>query len=257
MFFWSNEFMAEKGAGKIRLDSALVLRGLVSSRARGEVLIKEGSIVVDGVVIKNKSFLVGHEDTPTLLREDLKWVSRGAFKLEHALNRWKIDPKGKVVLDIGAGTGGFTEVLLSRGAKKVFALDVGHKQLAAKLRTHPKVVNMEGVHINNVMLSDFRKPLDIIVIDVSFISLTKVLPKVKTLLREGGTLIALVKPQFEVGKAHIGKGVVSDPKLHSSVVAKIEAFVARLGFVIEGVITSPILGGDGNKEFLLYVHSGK
>lgn len=241
-----------EGEKKTRLDSTLVERGLVSSRARGEALITEGSVVVNGKVVKSKSFLVETADTIALLKEDLKWVSRGALKLEHALNRWKIDPKGKIILDVGAGTGGFTEVLLSRGAKKVFALDVGHGQLAEKLRSHPKVVNMEGVHVNDLTLSDLKKPVDMIVVDVSFISLEKILPKAKELLREGGVLVLLIKPQFEVGKEHIGKGIVSDLKLHSHVAMRIEAATAKLGFSVEGVIASPILGGSGNKEFLLH-----
>ena len=239
-------------AKKVRLDRTLPERGLVSSRARGEVLITEGNVAVDGVVVKNKSFLVGKENMVTLLREDIKWVSRGALKLDHALDRWAIDPKGKIILDVGASTGGFTEVLLSRGAKKIYALDVGHGQLVAKLSTDPRVVDMEGVHISDAKLSDFKKPIDMIVVDVSFISLEKVLPKVKELLRSGGELILLIKPQFEVGKKHIGKGIVSDPKLHSDVAMRIEALAEELGFCVQGVIASQVLGGDGNKEFLLY-----
>ena len=247
---------SEEKEKKARLDSVLVLRVLVSSRARGEALINGGNVTVDGRVVKDKSFGVGGEDNVALLKEDLKWVSRGALKLEHALDRWNIDPKGKTVIDIGASTGGFTEVLLSRGAKKVFALDVGHGQLAKKLISDPRVVNMEGTHISDVKLSDFKKLVEMVVIDVSFISLEKVLPKAKELLRDGGVLLALIKPQFEVGKMHIGRGIVSNPKLHSSVAMRIEAVATELGFSVEGVIASPILGGSGNKEFLLYACLG-
>ena len=245
--------MAEKGRmKKSRLDVALVTRKLVSSRARGETLITGGNVTVNGAVVKNKSFSVEADYTVVLTKKDLAWVSRGALKLEHALDRFAIDPKGKTVLDIGAGTGGFTEVLLSRGAKKVFALDVGHGQLAAKLGAHAKVVNMEGTHVNDIALSRLGKPVDMIVVDVSFISLEKVLPKAKELLKKDGILILLIKPQFEVGKEQIGRGIVSDPKLHSDVAMRIEATVAKLGFTVFGVIASPILGGSGNKEFLLY-----
>ncbi len=236
----------------MRLDSALVSRGLVSSRARGEALIKEGGVAVNGKTAKNKSVLVSEDDKIVLVKEDLKWVSRAALKLEHALLRWNIDPKGKTVIDIGASTGGFTEVLLSRGAKRVYALDVGHGQLAPKLCANPRVVNMEGKHINNTTPDDFQKPADMIVIDVSFISLEKVFPKIKELLKKGGALVALIKPQFEVGKAQIKKGIVSDPKLHSAVAMRIEAALVSMGFSVEGVIASPILGGSGNKEFLLH-----
>lgn len=239
---------------KIRLDSALVSRGLVSSRVRGEALILSGGVMVNGKMAKNKSFLVGNDDELLLKKEELQWVSRAALKLEHALTRWQIDPKGKTIIDVGASTGGFTEVLLTHGAKLVYALDVGRGQLAEKLRTHPRVVSMEGMHINSATRSDFAKLADMIVVDVSFISLEKVFPKIKELLRKGGALIALIKPQFEVGKEHIKKGIVSDPKLHSEVAMRIEAAITKLGFSVEGVIESPILGGSGNKEFLLHAH---
>ena len=255
MFFCSNEFMEEvRTTPPERLDRALVTRGLVSSRARGEALIRDGGVDVNGVIVMSKSFLVGTADLVTLLKGDLEWVSRAALKLASALEHWQIDPKGKVALDIGASTGGFTEVLLSRGAQKVYALDVGHGQLATKLLASTKVVNMESVHIKDVSVKDFAEPIDMIVVDVSFISLEKVLPKAKALLHAGGILIALIKPQFEVGKEHVGKGVVTDPKLHASVVDRIKECATALGFAVEGVIASPILGGDGNKEFLLYTN---
>lgn len=246
----------KKGGKKVRLDSVLVERWLVSSRSRGEVLIKDGKVAVNGAVVKNKSFLVEATDTVALLKEDLKWVSRGALKLEHALDHWKISPRGKTVLDIGAGTGGFTEVLLSRGAKKVYALDVGHGQLVPKLRDNPRVINMEGIHVNNVAPFDFEEPIDMIVVDVSFISLEKVFTKIKELLKKGGTLVVLIKPQFEVGKKHIGKGIVSDPRLHLSAVMHIKDAAEKLGFSVLGAIKSPILGGSGNKEFLLCARRG-
>jgi 23S rRNA (cytidine1920-2'-O)/16S rRNA (cytidine1409-2'-O)-methyltransferase len=245
--------MSDKEKGKsVRLDSTLVLRGLVSSRARGAALIAGGHVAVGKAVVDDKSFLVSETDTVSLLKADLEWVSRAALKLTHALDHWHIDPGGKVALDIGASTGGFTEVLLSRGAKKVYALDVGHGQLAEKLVNDPRVESMEGMHIKDVSPAQFSEPVALIVIDVSFISLEKVLPKAKELLEKNGTLVALIKPQFEVGKAHIKKGIVSDPKLHARVVKHVETVATALGFVVEGVIASPIKGGDGNKEFLMY-----
>ncbi|OGZ08237.1 MAG: hypothetical protein A3D65_02690 [Candidatus Lloydbacteria bacterium RIFCSPHIGHO2_02_FULL_50_13] len=242
----------KKGEKNIRLDRALFLRRLVSSRARGEALIKEGGVSVNGVVVKNKSALVRDADVVALLMKESAWVSRGALKLLHALELWKINPKGKTVIDIGASTGGFTEVLLSRGAKKVYAVDVGHGQLAEKLLADPRVVNMEGIHIEKLSPSDVEGIAGMVVIDASFISLEKVLPKAKELLKKKGVLVALIKPQFEVGKARIKKGIVNDPKLHAEVCRKIEGVAQELGFAVLGVILSPVLGGDGNKEFLLF-----
>lgn len=244
-------------AKKIRLDAALLERGLVTSRARGEVLIREKNVTIDGEVVTMKSRLVDDENEIALLRPDMAWVSRAALKLEHALTHWKVIPKGMTVLDVGASTGGFTQVLLSRGAKMVYALDVGHGQLDSTLKNDARVINMEGVHINDVTLADFdKKRVAMIVVDVSFISLEKVLPKAKELLRKDGMLIALIKPQFEVGKKLIKKGIVVDPKLHTEVARQIETFVEKLGFTVLGVIASPILGGDGNKEFLIYAQYG-
>ena len=240
----------------VRLDKALVLRGLVSSRVRAQSLIRARGVKVDGKIVTDKDFAVEDDTAIVLVTNDLEWVSRAGVKLEHALRFWKIDVKNKVALDIGASTGGFTEVLLSLGAKKVYALDVGHGQLAEKLRTNKKVVNMEGVHIKNVTRADFDERIAIAVIDVSFISLEKVIPKAKELLKRDGILVMLIKPQFEVGKESIGKGVVTDPKLHAKVAARIESFVHELGFQVEGVIVSPILGSSGNKEFLLYARYG-
>lgn len=236
----------------MRLDRALVERGLATSRTRAEALIDEGGVSVNGVVVNEKDFPVKPKDKLVMVREELRWVSRAGIKLAHAMERWHIDVKGKVALDIGASTGGFTDVLLSHGVGKVFALDVGHGQLAPKILNDKRVINMEGVHIKDVTKKDFDEKIDIIVIDVSFISLDKVLPKAKELLKKNGVIIMLIKPQFEVGKENIGKGVVTDPKLHANVAMKIENLTMELGFEVLGVLASPILGGDGNKEFLLY-----
>jgi 23S rRNA (cytidine1920-2'-O)/16S rRNA (cytidine1409-2'-O)-methyltransferase len=235
----------------IRLDKALVLRGLVPSRARAQALITEGKVSVNGKSITASDHNVRETDTVLLLGEDIPWVSRGGCKLEHALVHWGIDTEGKVALDIGASTGGFTDVLLSRGAKKVYALDVGHEQLAEKLQNDPRVVNMEGVHIKDVSAADFPEPISLIVTDVSFISLAHILPKMKELLVQEGVAVLLVKPQFEVGKDFIKKGVVKDPALHQHVLTEIALRAKGLGFSVSEPIPSPILGGDGNKEFLL------
>lgn len=236
-----------------RLDKELVSRGIVRSRARARVLIEEGGVFVNGIVVIKPDAEITVMDDITLSKEDIPWVSRAGSKLEHALLYWHIDPIGKTVLDIGASTGGFTDVLLSLGAKRVYALDVGHGQLAEKLRNDPRVVNMEGIHITDVSEKDFPDRIEMIVTDVSFISLEKILPKVKELLKEG-VFIALIKPQFEVGRERINKGVVRDPVLHEEVLAHIKNEAAALGFVVDGVTPSPILGGDGNKEFLMCAH---
>lgn len=241
----------------VRLDKALVERGLVSSRARAQSLIRSKGVKVDGKIVTDKDFIVDEETKVVLVTQDLRWVSRAGLKLEHALSFWHIDVNGKIALDVGASTGGFTDVLLDGGIKKVYAIDVGHGQLAEKIRTNKKVVNMEGVHINTVTKTTFKEKIDIVVIDVSFISVEKVLPYIKSLLKKDGVLIILVKPQFEVGKADIGKGIVTDPKLHAKVAGRIETVVHDLGFHVAGVVASPILGGDGNKEFLLYAHLGE
>jgi 23S rRNA (cytidine1920-2'-O)/16S rRNA (cytidine1409-2'-O)-methyltransferase len=237
---------------RIRLDTALVERGFISSRTRAQALIRAGGVFVNGKLVEDKDQLINANDKVVLGKEDIPWVSRSGVKLEHALTRWKIDPKGKVALDVGASTGGFTDVLLSRGAKKVIALDVGHKQLAKKLLDDPRVINMEGKHIKDATKKEIGGAMDLIVIDVSFISLEHVLPVIKGLLKKNGDVIALIKPQFEVGKAKIKKGIVTDPMLHAEAVRRIEDVTEKLGFSVLGVMISPILGGEGNKEFLIY-----
>lgn len=239
----------------LRLDKALVLGGYVPSRARAQKLITEGKVSVNGIIATESDRMVANGDAISLLGEDFPWVSRGGIKLEHALRHWHIDPKGMVVLDIGASTGGFTDVLLTHGAQRVYALDVGHNQLAEKLAKDPRVVNMEGTHIADVKGEHFAEPPDMIVIDVSFISVTKVLPRAKELLNSGGVIIALIKPQFEVGKRDVGKGVVKDGALHERVLREVTLAAQNAGFRIEGVIASPIEGGDGNKEFLMLLRA--
>jgi 23S rRNA (cytidine1920-2'-O)/16S rRNA (cytidine1409-2'-O)-methyltransferase len=235
----------------LRLDKALVERNIVTSRTRAQAVIGEGKVSLNGKVVTDPDHTVKEEDTIALLQPDFPWVSRGGLKLLHAIDHWHIDLGGKIALDIGASTGGFTDVLLERGVAKVYALDVGHGQLALKLKNDPRVVNMEGIHISDVMQENFDEPIDIITIDVSFISITKVLPQAKALLSQGGFVIALIKPQFEVGKKDIGKGVVKDAALHERVLREVTDAAQGLGMEVVETITSPIMGGDGNKEFLM------
>lgn len=239
----------------VRVDKALVQRGLVLSRARAALLVLDGKVGVNGEIVRDRTFMVRTIDEVALLSEDIPWVSRAGLKLVHALDYFGVDPKGKVALDIGASTGGFTDVLLSRGATRVYALDVGHDQLATKLLKDARVVDMSGTHINEVSRAQFAPEPSLIVVDVSFISLTKILHKVKELGGDNGQVLLLVKPQFEVGREFINKGIVKDPVLHERVISDIFVFAEALGFTVSDAIPSPILGGDGNKEFLLYLSS--
>lgn len=242
-------------ASPIRLDSLLVARGLVQSRDRAKKLIKEGILVNSKRVSKPDAKIPS--DAEILIEgEDIPWVSRGGLKLERAFELWDLDVKNLTCLDIGASTGGFTDVLLSHDAKKVYALDVGHGQLAEKIRENPRVVNMEGTHINDVGGDQFTEPIDFICIDVSFISLDHVLPKASELISEGGQIVALIKPQFEMGKKYKA-GVVRDPEKHIEVINKIKLLAKQIGLEEMGLEESPILGGKGNKEFLILLKKSK
>lgn len=236
----------------MRLDKYLIAEGKSTSRERAKALITEGGVLVNNKVVTKPSYSVVSEDVVEVKGSEIPWVSRAALKLEKACDFWDIDVSKKVCLDIGASTGGFTEVLLSRGAQKVYAVDVGHGQLHERLLHDQRVVNLEGVHIKDVTPSDLEETIDCVVTDVSFISLEKVLPKIDELLSREGFFVALIKPQFEVGKDGTKKGVVHDPEKHKEVVAHIEDIVAQKGFVVVGVTESPIEGGDGNKEFLIF-----
>ncbi len=238
-------------ADKERLDKALVLRGLAGSRGRSKELIKEGAVSHNGKVTTDPSEETAEDDIVVLSRNDIPWVSRSALKLLHALDHFTVDVTGKYVVDIGAATGGFTEILLSRGAAHVYALDVGHGQLHERLRADKRVTNMEGVHIKEVKREDFPLKAELVTIDVSFISLTKVLEEAMSLLEKGGRIIALIKPQFEVGKEAINKGLVKDEKLRQRVIAEVALYARSLGLTVSDAEPSPILGGDGNKEFLI------
>jgi 23S rRNA (cytidine1920-2'-O)/16S rRNA (cytidine1409-2'-O)-methyltransferase len=237
---------------RMRLDKALVALGQGISRTKAQRLITEGHVTVDGDVVFEPSMPVRGDARIAITGDDVPWVSRAALKLLHALDTWDIRVDGKSCLDIGSSTGGFTEVLLSRGASHVIALDVGTGQLAEKLRGDPRVRSIEGVHINDFRIDEGEAPPEIITIDVSFIGLEKVLPRVSTLLALHGDIIALVKPQFEVGKGKTKGGIVVDEELRMVAVERIVDLLRSLGFQVSGPIRSPITGGDGNIEFLLH-----
>jgi 23S rRNA (cytidine1920-2'-O)/16S rRNA (cytidine1409-2'-O)-methyltransferase len=238
---------------KIRLDQALVGRGLVSSRERAQAMVRAGLIMVEGQTVDQPDRLVDSA-AGLELRGSGGYVSRGGEKLAAALDEFAISISGRSCLDIGASTGGFTDVLLRRGAASVIALDVGYGQLAWELRQDPRVTVLERVNIR--YLDQLPVAADLGVIDVSFISLRLVLPQARRLLSLPADVIALVKPQFEVGKGAVGKGgVVRDAGLHESVVAALAEFAAASGYAVLGKMASPILGAKGNREFFLHLRS--
>jgi 23S rRNA (cytidine1920-2'-O)/16S rRNA (cytidine1409-2'-O)-methyltransferase len=237
---------------KQRLDVALVERGLAESRARAQALVMAGKVFSGEKRLDKPGAAVAADAALEVRGADHPWVSRGGVKLAHALDRFGIDPAGKVCLDVGASTGGFTDVLLARGAAKVYAVDVGRNQLAWKLRNDPRVVSMEGVNARNLTLPEAPA---IIVCDASFIGLETVLPAALALAAPGAHLVALIKPQFEAGRDQVGKGgIVRDPAVHRDVCTRIEAWVASRGWKVLGVIESPITGQEGNREFLIAAH---
>lgn len=240
---------------KSRLDQLLVDRGLVASRERARALILAGDVLVGGHPITKAGTAVDAGAEITLRTPDHPWVSRGGLKLVHALDTFAIDVTGATALDIGASTGGFTDVLLQRGATRVVALDVGHNQLDWKIRSDPRVVVIEGANARNLTAEHLPVDLrtfDIVTIDVSFISLKHILPVVPPLLRPHGHVVALVKPQFEAGRDEVGKGgIVKDEAIHARVVESVIASAEACGLSRAGLVPSPITGAQGNREFLL------
>ncbi len=228
----------------------LVARGLFESRARAQAAIAAGQVSADGVVLRKASDMVA-EDAEFAATADHPWVSRGGLKLAAALDHFGFDPGGDICLDVGASTGGFTEVLLANGANKVYAVDVGHGQLHPRLRDDPAVISFEQTDIRTIDAARLPEQPDFATIDVSFISLKLVLPALDRLLRRPAHLIALIKPQFEAGPKRVKKGIVRDPAVHTAVCDDIVAFAASLEWNVAGVIPSPIEGGDGNREFLM------
>ncbi len=237
---------------KIRLDVLLVERGLFESREKAQRAIMAGSVRV-GESLADKPGTRVPEDAALSVQEKCRYVGRGGLKLEAALSHFAVDPAGKICLDIGASTGGFTDCLLQHGAAKVHAVDVGHSQLDWKIRSDPRVVVREKLNARFLTHEEIPDTIDLCVIDVSFISLTLILPAAFGLLKPGGVILALIKPQFELGKEEVdkGRGVVRDPEAQRRAVEKIENFVRdTLAKSCHGVIESPILGGEGNREFL-------
>lgn len=239
---------------KIRLDHLLVQRGLAESRAKAKALIMAGLVEVDGMRADKSGILVPESVSISLKKTGPAYVSRGGLKLEAALAHFSVDVNGLVLLDVGASTGGFTDCLLRYGARKVFAIDVGYGQLDWKLRQDPRVEIFEKTNIRYLTPGDIEQALDAAVIDVSFISLRLVVPPISNLLKRHAFIIALIKPQFEVGKGLVGKGgVVRDPELHQQVIEGLAAFFWDSGWSVKGHIPSPILGPKGNREFLIYL----
>ena len=229
-------------------------RGIIQSRERAKGLILSGDVRVNGNPVNKAGTLIEETAEIELTGKDIPYVSRGGLKLEKAIKEFNINVKNKIVIDVGASTGGFTDCLLQYGVRRVYAVDVGYGQLAWKLRKDPRVVVIERKNIRYIKPSDIGEQVDIATIDVSFISLKLVLPSVKKLLKNNGEIIALIKPQFEVGKGEVGKGgEVREKEKHKKVISEIKSFAIDLGFKVLNVTESPIAGQKGNVEFLIYL----
>ena len=240
---------------KVRLDQLVAERGLAPSRERARALILAAQVSVEGRVISKAGTQVETDVEIALLGHEHEWVGRGGLKLAHALDTFGIDVTGREALDIGASTGGFTDVLLRRGASRVVALDVGHNQLDWALRSDPRVVVVERFNARRLTPADIPAPVDIVCIDVSFISLRLILPAVPPLLRPGADVVVLVKPQFEAGRSEVGRGVIRDPAIHARVVDEVSAAAAAVGLTPRATTPSPITGQKGNVEFLLHLRA--
>jgi 23S rRNA (cytidine1920-2'-O)/16S rRNA (cytidine1409-2'-O)-methyltransferase len=239
---------------KERIDKVLTQRGLVQSRERARALIMEGRVLVEGQTIDKPGTNVDEGARVQIRGEDFPYVSRGGKKLEAALEAFRVDPKGKVILDVGASTGGFTDCVLQKGAKRVYAVDVGYGQLAWKLQKNSRVVNLERTNIRYLKKEEVDEAFDLILVDTSFISIEKFLSHLLGFLKPGGGIISLIKPQFEVGKGEVGKGgVVREAALHQRVVDRISQFSRSLRLTVLGVTESPLLGPKGNREFFIYL----
>lgn len=238
---------------KKRIDKLLVERGLAESRNKAQALVMAGVVLVNERRVDKSSETFSSKDVIRIKGEtaESKYVGRGGLKLETALKSFDIDPTGFNCIDIGASTGGFTDCLLQHGASRVTTIDVGTNQLVWSLRTDPRVCVRENVNARNLKLDDFDAPFDLAVMDVSFISVTKILPAIIPLLTGNGRIVVLIKPQFEVGRGEVGKGgIVRETEKHDRVVAEVNSFAESIGLVVMGFIDSPILGAEGNKEFL-------
>lgn len=234
-----------------RADHLLVVKGHFDTRAKAQAAIEAGNVTADGQTVRKASQQLA-ESAVIEAKPAHPYVSRGALKLEAALDHFKIKTNEKICLDVGASTGGFTDVLLARGASKVYAVDTGTGQLHAKLRNDPRVISLEQTDIRKLDEAAIPDDAQLIVIDVSFISLELVLPQALNFAAPHAELVALIKPQFEAGREYVKKGIVRDPEVHMAVCQRVELLVGRQGWRLRGTIPSPILGGDGNAEFLLY-----
>jgi len=251
--------IARRGSRRVRLDQLLVERGLAESRARAQALVLGGRVRAgqgDAARADRKPGDLVAPDIELTVDAPEPYVSRGGHKLAAGLDAFGIDPRGLVCLDVGASTGGFTDVLLQRGADRVYALDVGRGQLADRLRVDPRVVVMERTNARHLLPEHLARPVDLATVDVSFISLRLVLGPVAACLGAGGEIVALVKPQFEAGRGRTERGVVRDPAVHRAVVEDIADHARDIGLVPRAVIRSPLTGPDGNREFLLDLVAG-
>ena len=239
-------------AKKTRLDHRLVELGLAKSRERAKALIMAGKVRLDNQVVDKPGTPVTADCKPILTGDDLPYVSRGGLKLAHALEAFQVDASGNVCLDVGASTGGFTDCLLQHGARRVYAVDVGYGQLAWSLRQDQRVVVIERTNIRHMPPGAIPEPIDLVSIDVSFISLRIVVPEVVKFIRPGARILALIKPQFEVGRGKVGKGgVVRDPRLQKETIRELTRFFEAAGLRAGPAVPSPILGPKGNREFLI------
>ncbi|MCR9073147.1 MAG: TlyA family RNA methyltransferase [Alphaproteobacteria bacterium] len=238
---------------KRRLDQLLVDRGLVESRTRAQALVMAGKVFSGERKMEKAGQQVAEDIALEVRGQDHPWVSRGGLKLAHALEHFRFDPSGAVAIDVGASTGGFTDVLLQGGAAKVYAVDVGHGQLAWKLRNDERVVVLEKTNARHLTTEHVPQAVDLVVCDASFISLKTVLPAALAMVKPGGRVLALIKPQFEAGRAQVGKGgVVRDPDVHAAVCDDVRTWLEGLGgWSIDGIVPSPITGPEGNIEFLI------
>lgn len=247
---------ASRGQNKQRLDTLVVQRGLVETRERAKQLILAGEVVVSGSAQVKPGHLIS-PDAEIVVKQPPRYVSRGGLKLEKALQVFQVEVRGRVAIDVGASTGGFTDCLLQHGTKFVYAVDVGHGQLAWKLRQDPRVCVIEGTNIRTIDVNRFEPPIKIGVVDVSFISLQKVLPVVTQIVDPTGDVLALVKPQFEAGREHVGKGgVVRDARVHLQVLHDLIQFIHGLNQSVMGIAYSPIRGPAGNIEYLIWFKAG-
>ncbi len=239
---------------KERLDVLLVSQGLAASREKAKAIIMSGNVLVNGQREDKAGTMIDVKAEITVKGGQLKYVSRGGLKLEKAMSHFDLTLEGRVCMDVGASTGGFTDCMLQNGAVKVYSVDVGHGQLDWKLRNDPRVVCMDKTNIRYVTPEQIEEPAAFVSIDVSFISLTKVLPPVRELMTEDGEIVCLIKPQFEAGREKVGKkGVVRDPKVHEEVIEKVIDFAATVGLESRELEFSPIKGPEGNIEYLLHL----